>query len=220
MRLVTFGLAVLAVILILKIDSVRPDEGLGTGLMEQDGDGATCEGNVDILSPADLAAVLPCTRFDGVLRISLAVADGAITGGMQPCVHLKHIEGNLVLGGQEHDVSAAVGDLFPVLERVTGSLRIVQTAALAEVAFPALERVGALQIFNNTHLQSLAFPRLITIEGTLIASDNEVRDLSLSLPFPFWVWAGVRARACVCVCRCVCVCVSRDRSSTILCNDF
>lgn len=77
------------------------------------------------------------------------------------------IEGNLYIGGL---TSASI--ILPYLKKVTGNVEIIKTGAQF-ISMPVLENVGGqLAILENTKLDSMWFPSLAAVEGSVLIQDN------------------------------------------------
>ena len=139
---------------------------------------ATCttlEGSVVIRNPFDWANLVEagCTRITGTLEI--AAPGVTVLGAASPLVQV----GRLEVWGSPDLTSLR----FPALATVDDGAILSGFRALADLALPALARVGGggLQVSGAPLLTAIDLPALASVEGTLGLYENP-RVARVSLP--------------------------------------
>jgi hypothetical protein len=138
-------------------------------------------------SSAQHAAAPPCptdrklvlAAQDDVRRAAAcetAVGVTIRTGGdvdVSPLRKLTAIDGDLVVGP-----SVAVREVtLSELVSVGGTIHIVANGSLTGVFLPRLEHAGRIDIDGNVALTTLSLPRLATVDGAVLVTDNAVLEL-------------------------------------------
>ena len=119
----------------------------------------------------DVEALAGCTTANGV-----TIRSGArITLG--PLRSLETITGDFIVGP-----TVGMEELSLLeLREVGGTIKAVGNSSLRGLFLPRLERAGRISIEGNAALVTISFPRLVTVPGSLVITEDgslELIDLS------------------------------------------
>jgi hypothetical protein len=130
---------------------------------------ASCPQNrvVELGLQEDVAKFRGCTRASGV-----SIRTGA-TIDVSPLHELEEISGDLVIGPTVGIDSVAFNGLL----RVGGTIRVASNGSLHGLFLPRLEQVGRIEIDGNVVLTTISVPRLTTVRGAVVITDNHGLEL-------------------------------------------
>lgn len=113
------------------------------------------------------------TRFAGCRRASGIVIRTGATIDVMPLKELEEITGDLVIGPTVGVDTVAFNGLL----RVGGAIRVANNGSLRGLFFPRLEHVGRFEVDNNAVLSSISLPRLTSVDGAMVITDNNALEL-------------------------------------------
>ncbi|HSD90855.1 MAG TPA: hypothetical protein VLB44_25195 [Kofleriaceae bacterium] len=117
---------------------------------------------VDLSLPEDVKKFAGCERAAGIRIRTGAEID------VTPLSDLEEITGDLSIGPTVGVDTVAFNGLI----RVGGTIRVADNGSLRGLFLPRLEKVGRIEVDNNAVLSTISLPRLATVEGSLVITDN------------------------------------------------
>jgi hypothetical protein len=133
------------------------------------GESASCPKGrtVELSLPEDVTRFAGCESASGILIRTGATID------VTPLRELEEITGDLVVGPTVGVDTVAFNGLL----RVGGTIRVANNGSLRGLFFPRLEHVGRIEVDNNVVLASISLPRLTTVDGAMVITDNHGLEL-------------------------------------------
>lgn len=122
---------------------------------------------VDLGLQEDVTSFAGCKKASGILIRTGATVD------VTPLSDLEEISGDLVVGPTV-GVDTIV---FNGLLRVGGTIRVANNGSLRGLFLPRLEEAGRLEVDNNAVLSTISVPRLATVKGAMVITDNNALEL-------------------------------------------
>lgn len=132
--------------------------------MFRSGDHASCpkDRSVEIGLQEEVAKLAGCTQLAGVVIRTGATID------VTPLKQLEEISGDLTIGPTVGLDEAAFNGLL----RVGGTIRVMNNGSMRGLYFPRIEHVGRIEVENNAVMVSISMPRLASVAGAMVISDN------------------------------------------------
>ncbi len=115
-----------------------------------------------LASQADVTAFAVCHSASSVVIRTGASLDTS------PLRELVEISGDLVIGPTVGIDEIALYNL----KSVGGAVKVISNGSLRGLFLPLLERAGRIDIENNVSLTAFIVPRLHTLPGSLVVTDN------------------------------------------------
>jgi hypothetical protein len=115
----------------------------------------------------EVQAFAGCPHASGV-----TVRTGA-TLDLTPLRELERIDGDLAIGPTVGVDSVALNGLL----EVGGAIRVTSNGSLRGLFLPRLERAGRIEIDGNVVLTSISMPRLGSVQGSLVITDNHALEV-------------------------------------------
>ncbi|HEV7557954.1 MAG TPA: hypothetical protein VGO00_20950 [Kofleriaceae bacterium] len=123
----------------------------------------SCDRDVMISSPDDVAAIASCTS---VRALSIKTAASIQLGGLR----LESIAGDLRVGP-----TVAMDEMsLPVLRTVGGAVHVSANGSLHGVFLPALEHAGRIEVTGNVELATLSIPKLAETDALVVTDCAEL----------------------------------------------
>ncbi|NVB80671.1 MAG: hypothetical protein HOV81_19910 [Kofleriaceae bacterium] len=115
----------------------------------------------------DVAKFAGCKKASGIVIRTGATVD------VSPLTDLEEISGDLVVGPTVGVDTIAFNGLL----RVGGSIRVANNGSLRGLFLPRLEQAGRIEVDNNAVLSTISVPRLATVNGAMVITDNNALEL-------------------------------------------
>ena len=110
----------------------------------------------------DVAKLAGCTQVASVIIRTGATID------VTPLRELEEITGDLSIGP-----TVGVDEVsFNGLLKVGGTIRVANNGSLRGLFLPRIEQAGRIEVDNNAVLTSISMPRLVSVKGALVITDN------------------------------------------------
>jgi hypothetical protein len=122
---------------------------------------------VDLGLQEDVVKFAGCKKAGGILIRTGATVD------VTPLADLEEISGDLVVGPTVGVDTIAFNGLL----RVGGTIRIANNGSLRGLFLPRLEQAGRVEVDNNAVLSTISVPRLATVQGAMVITDNNALEL-------------------------------------------
>jgi hypothetical protein len=133
------------------------------------GDSGRCPSDRTVVlgSQEDVSSFAGCTHASGVTIRTGATID------LGPLRELQDISGDLVVGPTVGVEEVALNGLM----HVGGAIRVAQNPSLRGLFLPRLEQAGRIAIDGNQQLATIALPRVATVLGAVVLTDNRGLEL-------------------------------------------
>jgi hypothetical protein len=128
------------------------------------GDSASCPKDraADLGLQEDVKKLAGCTQAASVIIRTGATID------LAPLKELEEITGDLTIGPTIGIDEASFNGLL----RVGGTIRVANNSSLRGLFLPRIEQIGRFEVDNNAVLTSISTPRLTTVTGAMVITDN------------------------------------------------